>query len=689
MFRKEAGQALPLALVLVFLGAAVIIPSLYFSTTNLRVTRTVDEKTREAYAADAGIQDVLWHLQTTERQELINHDDTWPLDYEFDDPDVGREDVNGKDVAVHIDQVWVLGGLDTVDVPDDLPAEDDPANANDTWYVTGAINMDENDTYIVDINTAESASQVYVENIGVWIPKGYEYVDDSVTINGVPGVWESGGNNLVKNPTYQTPLHGGKAIIWTYSNTTFKALSDLTAPPPPGVTPAQRYPPRMRLSFVYTIDPFQEAQGFFPWIKLATGDRIAWDPINRFYHVLSTATTPGTDSHTTIEAYVPSGQSRQVTGAGSPAGTIGGDYIVIGNSLMTECWHNAGTERHPNIVVGPPCNDNYTCSTHCRGKWFSQSSATTDINAVPQDAQIETAYLYWTAWLDTTLGPENSVDKNVTLQVNGTPVGTDGTVTANTWFILPTVAGGSTYGYQYACFANVTDAVAAITTNVNSTQFTVGGVNAIPASTCSSAYPNQSANAGWSMIIIYSSAEVETHQIYLYDQLAYLWGSYGASAEFTILGFTAPTSGNREAKVAYFVAEGDSHITPDYFEFKGQHSSTYVYLGDPGSGDDNYYKNVYNAFSTATGFTPSSLVGQPEGKISGVDLDVYTEDKDHTSLSTIVQPGDTQANILVRTVGSGNGCDGIMVVYVVFSVRSTNVSAGQGFNVGTMMYQFK
>jgi len=674
MLKKEAGQALPLALVLVFLGTAVVVPSLYFSTTSLRATQVVDEKTLEAYAADAGIQDVLWHLQTTERRELINPDDLTQFDYDLDD------EVNDKDVEVNVDQVWVLAGLDDVDVPDDMDEAND-MSANATWYVTGAINIDDNDTYVVDINTTETASEVYVEHIGVWIPRGYSYVDDSVTINGV----DIGESTLVKNPDFQTTLHGGTAVIWTYSSTTFQALSNLSPPPPPGVTPAQRFPPRIRLSFVYTITPFQEAQGFFPWIKLATGDRIAWDPINRFYHVLSTATTPGTDSHTTIEAYIPSGQSRLVTGTGAPAGAIGGDYITIGNSLMTECWYKP--YWYSPITLGPPCT--YNCTYHTRGKKFSQSSATVNINAVPQDAQIQTAYLYWTAWWTT-----NGADTGATLSVNGTPVGTGGTVSANSWFVLPTKADGSTYGYQYACFANVTDAVMAITPNVNNTTFTVGGVDAVPASTCSSAYPNQSANAGWSMVIIYTSAEVETHQIYLYDQLAYLWSCTGASAEFTILGFEAPETGNREAKVGYFVAEGDPHISPDYFEFKGQHSSGYVYLGDPNSTDPNYYKNVYNAYSTATGFVPSELVGQAPGTISGVDLDVYTQDRTGNSLSNIVQPGDTQANILVYTArtssyGECPGCDGIMLVYVVFSVRSTNVSAGEGFNVGTMMYQFK
>jgi hypothetical protein len=71
-------------------------------------------------------------------------------------------------------------------------------------------------------------------------------------------------------------------------------------------------------------------------------------------------------------------------------------------------------------------------------------------------------------------------------------------------------------------------------------------------------------------------------------------------------------------------------------------------------------------------------------EISGVDLDSYTEDRYGIPLSSIVQGGDVSARIRVETES-----DGIMLVYVVFSVRSSAVTAGTEFDVGTMMYQFK
>jgi Tfp pilus assembly protein PilX len=60
--KGEAGQALPMALVLLVLGGLLVVPMLSFMTTSLHANRTVDVKTSAIYAADSGIQDALWKL---------------------------------------------------------------------------------------------------------------------------------------------------------------------------------------------------------------------------------------------------------------------------------------------------------------------------------------------------------------------------------------------------------------------------------------------------------------------------------------------------------------------------------------------------------------------------------------------------------------------------------------------------
>jgi hypothetical protein len=283
----------------------------------------------------------------------------------------------------------------------------------------------------------------------------------------------------------------------------------------------------------------------------------------------------------------------------------------------------------------------------------------------------------------------NAYDGNAYLAVNTTKVTPKnagdpaGTVGADTWYISE----GSNNvqpSYQYACFADVTAQITEITTALRGTKFTVAGVHAHPDASCLSASPtldwNRSSNAGWSIIIIYSSAEKQTHQIYLYGGCDHL---YNQTRELTIAGFAAPSSDNEtnDAKMTVFAAEGDASAA-EYLGFKGQNTSYYQLY------DVSDTTGVFNSISSASGFTPSTIYTcQATGEISGIDIDTYTRTRplpNGTPLSTIVHTGDTSANIRVQSTG-----DGLEVVYVVFSVRSTAVPAGQEFDVGTMMYRIQ
>jgi hypothetical protein len=695
LIADEKGQALMMVLVLILLGGLIIAPMLSYMSTGIKAGKEVYEnKMYELYAADAGIEDALWYLQSDERLKEIDpgyvpgdpdwtvDDIVWPLEYQFGDP------INDKEVKVDINRIWIL--KDLLDLPDEMPEEGDSEYGNDHWTLIGALNTDvvPMNNYVVDITTDEDGL-VLVDHIGVWMPQGYAYADNgSVEINGV----------AFRDPDDEIPHRGGTALIWDFSGTTFKDLSDISPPPGEGQTPAEKFPPSMRLSFDYTITPFSEARGFFPWIKL-DDDRIAWDTQAGLYHIESQAAFDlETEEGTKVEAYVPRAPRRYTTGSGGASSAIRGDYIAIGNSLMTNSWQQrrwervGGQYRWVYYYPAPPWSYTDT-QTNCRGTFFSESSATINNDAVPDDAQIQKAYLYWTAWWTT-----NGADTQVTLKVNGVPitpkevdgvpVGPAGTVLRDRQYVLST---SGSNGYQYACFANVTNQVKAITTDVNGTEFTVGGVDAVPATRGDGTLVNQSTNAGWSMIIIYSSAELDSHQIYLYDKLAYLWNYYGASAEFTILGFEVP-EGDSDAKLAIFAAEGDAWISPDHVKFRGEDTGWH-YLGDngtyPSTSDPNPWNNVFNGYSSSPGFTPGELVGQPAGEISGVDIDIYTEDRYGNPLSDYVDEGDTSASIKIETVGHGSGCDGIMLTYVVFSVRSTLVPAGEEFEVGTMTYEIK
>jgi hypothetical protein len=229
---------------------------------------------------------------------------------------------------------------------------------------------------------------------------------------------------------------------------------------------------------------------------------------------------------------------------------------------------------------------------------------------------------------------------------------------------------------------------------LSGTTFTVAGVLAHPAvihsgGKCDTNDPSitwsRSANAGWSMVIIYSSPQKKTHQIYVYPGCQHL---FNTTSEFTIAGFAAPLTlepgeTNNDAKMTVFASEGDVNSpAAEYLGFKGQTTAYYQLYDVSGNAD------VFNSISNFTGFTPSSISTCQTGVgiISGIDIDTYTHTNTTvgTPLYSIVHPGDISANIKVQSLG-----DGFELIYVVFSVRSTAVPAGTEFDVGTMMYTIK
>jgi len=62
ILKDEAGQALPMALILLVLGGLLVVPALNLTATNLTANRIVKQNTLELYSADAGVADALWQL---------------------------------------------------------------------------------------------------------------------------------------------------------------------------------------------------------------------------------------------------------------------------------------------------------------------------------------------------------------------------------------------------------------------------------------------------------------------------------------------------------------------------------------------------------------------------------------------------------------------------------------------------
>ncbi len=155
----------------------------------------------------------------------------------------------------------------------------------------------------------------------------------------------------------------------------------------------------------------------------------------------------------------------------------------------------------------------------------------------------------------------------------------------------------------------------------------------------------QWAYAGWSLILIYTSPEVEGHQMYLYDDFTYVGG--GDTVNLPITGFLTPPN-PAGSRLTCFVGEGDSHYTGDCVRLNGH------LLGDIVNPEDN----VFNSYSNALD-NPS---------LNGIDLDTF-------NISTFVEPGDTSADFETYTP-----TDVYNIVYIILSFRH-NTSFG-----GTVSY---
>lgn len=78
ILKKEAGQALPIALILLALGGFLVVPTLVFMNTNLTANRTVDQANLRLYAADAGVENILWNIKYNDGFVLPADGNEWP-----------------------------------------------------------------------------------------------------------------------------------------------------------------------------------------------------------------------------------------------------------------------------------------------------------------------------------------------------------------------------------------------------------------------------------------------------------------------------------------------------------------------------------------------------------------------------------------------------------------------------------
>jgi len=668
-WQGEAGIAvLGVVLTLVIVAGLLLPATLGYIGTAAKAGQIVERKTGEYYSANAGIDAAQWRIKTDGKlpawldavnwgESVYGHNPAYES-YSLSPGDP----VNDNSVVYEIGPKWVLDGLET---PNGTQQRDPATYIVVAGNYVGVGSSSGQGKYEIALYFDSSISRVRVGRIACWLPAGSQLVPDSSNLG------QAGGQVYHCDPTTYA-YRGGTVVSWNYASPIYYDQLPLDGT-------------RYIVTFEFT--PNQIPQGIYCWMKTNdTGaNYLAWNTDLKVFELTSTATSPSGQS-TVVTAY---SSKKEFQKFGS---VIEGDYIAIGNTLMRDT--NNSLQRN-------------------RDRLYKESSRT--ISTIPANAQVQMIYLYWTGWKckpwnagsysastratwPATYGV-NKVKLNVVY--NGVTCSLPA-VTATTTQVLPN---GSSHGWSYSCFANITSSVKDYFSShgggfVGNGSYTVGHWDlstsssgryslwgmiqddpfpyeseAVASSPRYTRYPlgsprdgnrtdstsykewqgneDQWAHAAWSVIVIYTSPSTKGHQIYVYD--TYRYAQY-TTLNFTISGFLTPdlTSEPDAAKVTCFVGEGDGGVDPppSSTDFTGD-SITVNGTTLPGDAD-NPADDVWNSQSRIEG-----------NLVQGIDIDTFNIS------STIIQPGDDAATVALYT-----NVDAWNLVYMILSFRSKLTAGG-------------
>jgi hypothetical protein len=677
MLKKEAGQALPMALILLFVGAMVTVVILDLATTNLKATEVIDQKTRNLYAADAGIDDGLWKVRYNYLPDSLAGEwdettyDQDPYTYVMYDSDNPEDTIpiNDRNVEIEIKPIWVLAGLEE-------PSLEQGRTPDDRLLTYGNIIGD--GIYEVSIFQDGSLDPLEIQRIGCWLPPGFEYVDGSSNL-------EQGAGQ----PYYCVPdissHNGGTAITWYYAGIDYDDL------------PGQGSKRIVDFEFTPQDMTPEVSTDAFCWTRTSRNDvRLSWDTAKKIFEITSTAPSDS-EKQTTIVSHSVRKEFQALGGA------INGDYEATGITLMRDA--------------------DYYDYWNMRERLYKETTASMPppphppTDPIPDNATVERIFLYWSGWkckpwytwnltdaqLDA-LPTDKNVDKIAFRVKVGTEEMPSTLVTATQTQAMRNGDAYSQHGWSYSCFADVTNLVTDyfkdhsvpfygnatytarhwdISTEYNQTTYRYRLYDWTPnhqgeTYTYYTRYPLGSPMNGgetdfighqggyhggdyyedtgsqdnwsysaWSVVIIYSSPSTTGHHLYVFDEFLYC-NSY-QTLEFTIKGFLAPEDvlyDPSAARMTCFVGEGDSIWSGDSFKINGF----------PQSDSVNPANNIWNARSNVLGGTYTD---------DGIDIDTFA-----AGGGTIIIPGDTEAVITIPS-----GTDVWNLIYIMLSF-SSEISTG-------------
>jgi hypothetical protein len=700
LIKGQKGQALVVALIVLVIGGLILTPLLGLMGTGIKSGQVFEQKVDETYAADAGVEDAMWHIRNND----IDEDDLlrevlgagynhyyYSSDYSY----VYDLDVDDKDVKVTMQNVWIPKDISQPTAQTAKQIIDD-AKLTIVGYPSSS-----NSTYVIKIVWNGTGTALKVKTIGLWLSPGFQY--DGLNGTQLPSGSPSPGI---------APYKGGTAVVWNFTSPPSLSTFPVGASGPPMVK---------TVTFKYTGPEGQIPELVSSWIDTTgvTGITYTWDDSIRLYKILSQAGT------VQIEAYGAPSKFRKLKS------TISSDYTVAGNTLLTTLSGNPATYRDKLLAESQ--------GTITRTSLQSiPPSGIVPAGKIPEEATIDKVYLYWSGWIDyhywqsawpytyreipaLKYSSNTKAQLIANSQVNMVKFAVGGsaqTVTANISgvhgkepYVVPDVqitnaddCIGSADSWEYSCFRDVTNLVVSGNTTVQqyienamktagsgNVTFTLGeadalrGVHRPESSPYPGAYANyyfplsgdgstgyplatpafkspadssydteyQWAYAGWSLIIFYNSPALIQRQLYLYDNIITVpYHSGGAEIDklFPVGNFLAPPviSDNDKSHITYFVGEGDYESI--YSGSKVKVNSNW--LSDP---HGNPEEDVLNSYSS----------GVPITNTDGVDIDTFV-------LPTgCILPYATSATVTLAST-----IETYTLVYLVLSFRSELTTGG-------------
>ncbi len=345
--RDEKGQALILVLILMLVGGLIIAPLLAYMSTGIKVGKEVfEERMYGQYAADSGVEDALYRIKRDDPALPEEWQGVWNKDA-YDTPfTYSIPQLNGNDVGVTIQPQWALEGLEAP--PLGMTPHADIVIVGDTIGTAG-----DNGLYQISINYDLSIGELKIHRVGAWLPGGFSYMPGMSNLEAAPGA-----------DYYCVPevnlYRGGEVITWNFS------------PPYPSFEDLPGSGTKRIVTFEFT--PKGTPVSAFSWVVSKRNDiYLSWDVDIKTYQITSQAEDVDSGKSIGVEAYAVKNEMREL------GSTISGDYRAIGATLMIE---GSGHGYNPDGI---------------RYELLNESDAT--VSDIPDNAQVEAAYLYWSAWL--------------------------------------------------------------------------------------------------------------------------------------------------------------------------------------------------------------------------------------------------------------------------------------------------